>query len=128
MQELGQGRVSQDVVDALPPVFGGVQRISGLRSRIDLQPIIALQEQMAAEIGKEKRTDYPKFVTDEDLKATVKAQYGDKIVAALHANNVKKDLQGKSNMARKAMIEKEKILVNYKKEANEECKVPADLD
>ena len=29
--------------ETLPPVFGGTQRISGVRSRIDLQPIIAIQ-------------------------------------------------------------------------------------
>jgi 5-methylcytosine-specific restriction endonuclease McrA len=38
-----RGDVVYGIGDTLPPVFGGVQRLSGLRSRIDLQPIIALQ-------------------------------------------------------------------------------------
>ncbi len=38
-----KGDVIYGIGDTLPPVFGGVQRISGLRSRIDLQPIIAIQ-------------------------------------------------------------------------------------
>jgi len=38
-----RGDVVYGIGDALPPVFGGIQRLSGLRSRIDLQPIIALQ-------------------------------------------------------------------------------------
>ena len=29
--------------DPLPPIFGGIQRSSGIRSRINLQPIIALE-------------------------------------------------------------------------------------
>ncbi len=29
--------------ELLPPIFGGIQRISGIQSRIDLQPIIALE-------------------------------------------------------------------------------------
>lgn len=37
-----RGDVVYGIGDNLPPVFGGVQRCSGLRSRIDLQPIIAL--------------------------------------------------------------------------------------
>ncbi|GAB3282641.1 HNH endonuclease [Parahaliea aestuarii] len=38
-----RGDVVYGVGDPLPPVFGGIQRLSGQRSRIDLQPIIALQ-------------------------------------------------------------------------------------
>ena len=38
-----RGDVVYGIGNALPPVFGGIQRISGIRSRIDLQPIIALQ-------------------------------------------------------------------------------------
>ena len=38
-----RGDVIYGIGDALPPVLGGVQRLTGQRSRIDLQPIIALQ-------------------------------------------------------------------------------------
>lgn len=37
-----RGDVVYGIGEALPPVFGGIQRASGERSRIDLQPIVAL--------------------------------------------------------------------------------------
>ncbi len=36
-----RGDVVYGIGDTLPPVFGGIQRLTGVRSRIDLQPIIA---------------------------------------------------------------------------------------
>lgn len=44
-----------------------------------LQPIIDLQAQMAAEIGKPKRTDYQKFILNEKLVADVRAKVGNRI-------------------------------------------------
>ncbi len=38
-----RGDVIYGIGDTLPPVMGGIQRITGERSRVDLQPIIALQ-------------------------------------------------------------------------------------
>jgi len=38
-----KGVVIYGIGEPLPPVFGGTQRLSGLRSRIDLQPIVAIQ-------------------------------------------------------------------------------------
>ena len=38
-----RGDVIYGVGDPLPPVFGGVQRQTGVRSKITLQPIVALQ-------------------------------------------------------------------------------------
>lgn len=38
-----RGDVIYGIGDTLPPVYGGIQRLTGRRSRIDLQPIIALQ-------------------------------------------------------------------------------------
>ena len=38
-----KGDVIYGIGEPLPPVFGGTQRLSGLRSRIDLQPIVAIQ-------------------------------------------------------------------------------------
>ena len=38
-----KGDVIYGIGDTLGPVLGGIQRLSGLRSRIDLQPIIAIQ-------------------------------------------------------------------------------------
>ena len=38
-----RGDVLYGIGDTLPPVFGGVQRLTGIRSEIILQPIVALQ-------------------------------------------------------------------------------------
>lgn len=38
-----KGDVIYGIGDTLPPYFGGIQRLTGLRSRIDLQPIVAVQ-------------------------------------------------------------------------------------
>ncbi|MFK7830368.1 MAG: HNH endonuclease [Congregibacter sp.] len=38
-----RGSVVYGIGDALPPVYGGIQRLSGERSRLDIQPIIALE-------------------------------------------------------------------------------------
>jgi hypothetical protein len=38
-----KGDVIYGIGEPLPPVFGGTQRLSGLRSRIVLQPIVAIQ-------------------------------------------------------------------------------------
>ena len=38
-----RGDVVYGIGDSLPPVFGGIQRSSGLRSSITLQPIIAIE-------------------------------------------------------------------------------------
>jgi hypothetical protein len=38
-----KGDVIYGIGEALPPYFGGVQRLTGQRSRIDLQPIVAIQ-------------------------------------------------------------------------------------
>lgn len=37
-----RGDVIYGIGGALPPVFGGIQRLTGLRSRLEIQPIIAL--------------------------------------------------------------------------------------
>ena len=38
-----KGDVIYGIGDTLLPVFGGIQRLNGIRSRIDLQPIVAIQ-------------------------------------------------------------------------------------
>lgn len=38
-----KGDVIYGIGESLPPVFGGIQRLTGIRSRIDLQPIVALR-------------------------------------------------------------------------------------
>ena len=38
-----KGDVVYGIGETLPSIFGGTQRLSGLRSKIDIQPIIALQ-------------------------------------------------------------------------------------
>ena len=38
-----RGDVLYGIGDFLPPVFGGVQRLTGIRSEITLQPIVAVE-------------------------------------------------------------------------------------
>ena len=38
-----KGDVLYGIGATLPPYFGGIQRLTGVRSRIDLQPIVAIQ-------------------------------------------------------------------------------------
>jgi hypothetical protein len=38
-----RGDVRYGIGETLPPVFGGIQRLTGQQSRIDIQPIIAVQ-------------------------------------------------------------------------------------
>jgi 5-methylcytosine-specific restriction endonuclease McrA len=38
-----KGDVIYGIGETLPPYFGGIQRLTGQRSRIDLQPIVAIQ-------------------------------------------------------------------------------------
>lgn len=56
-----------------------------------IQPIIDLQEKMAAELGKEKR-DYPSFSISEELKEQVKARALDKLNGMLAAGYEKVEL------------------------------------
>ena len=37
-----KGDVVYGIGETLPPVYGGIQRVNGTRSRIDLQPIVAI--------------------------------------------------------------------------------------
>lgn len=43
-----RGDVVYGIGDPLPPLFGGVQRLTGRRSRVDLQPILALSGRVMA--------------------------------------------------------------------------------
>jgi 5-methylcytosine-specific restriction endonuclease McrA len=38
-----RGDVCYGIGDPLPPVLGGIQRLTGIQSRIEIQPIVALQ-------------------------------------------------------------------------------------
>ncbi len=38
-----KGDVMSGIGENLPPIFGGIQRLTGQRSRIDLQPIVAVR-------------------------------------------------------------------------------------
>jgi 5-methylcytosine-specific restriction endonuclease McrA len=46
-----RGDVVYGIGDVLPPVWGGTQRLTGLRSRIDLQPIIALEGRVTGAVS-----------------------------------------------------------------------------
>jgi polyribonucleotide nucleotidyltransferase len=54
-----------------------------------IQPLIDLQEQMAVEIGKPKRDNYPRFAVEENLIAKVGELFTRKIHDALDENNTK---------------------------------------
>ncbi len=57
-----------------------------------LQPMVDLQERMAAEVGKPKRDDYPRFVTPEGVKERVYTRFSDRIAQALQENDAKVEL------------------------------------
>jgi polyribonucleotide nucleotidyltransferase len=84
-----------------------------------LQPIIDLQIQMAAEVGKAKRS-YKKFVVDEKLVAEVKAKVGNRMAEAV-ANPSKE--------ARNAAVEalSTEITADYTPVPNEPAVNPSDL-
>lgn len=69
-----------------------------------MQPIIDLQERMAAELGKAKRT-YPPFVVADELVQMVSARAADRLEAILDENNSKHDLD-------QAVREFQTVLVN----------------
>ncbi len=48
-----------------------------------IQPLIDLQERMAAELGKPKREDYPRFAVSDELKAAVRTRFEADLNAAL---------------------------------------------
>jgi polyribonucleotide nucleotidyltransferase len=78
MVECGAEEVSEDVM---------VQALDyGHKA---LQPMIDLQEQMAAEVGKPKRDDYPRFVTPAAIKETVYREYSTRIFQALQQHTTK---------------------------------------
>ncbi|MDY6905119.1 MAG: polyribonucleotide nucleotidyltransferase [Thermodesulfobacteriota bacterium] len=86
MVEGGSGIVSED--DMLAAIFFGHEA---------MQPILALQEQMKAQCGKEKRVVAPPEV-DADLETKIKTEVGDAIHDAL--------LQASDKMDRKAALTK----------------------
>ncbi len=57
-----------------------------------IQPMIDLQLKMAAEVGKAKRDDYPRFATEESLKELVQSHFGEKMSAALETYDTKVEL------------------------------------
>ncbi len=70
-----------------------------------LQPMVEVQERMAAEIGKAKRTDYPRFAVDEGLKETVYSQFADKVDAALDTHHTKVELNDAIKALEHAAVE-----------------------
>ena len=68
-----------------------------------MQPLIAAQEKMAAEIGKAKR-DYPSFAHDEDFTNQMKARSESEIEAILDNKYPKSELRDKLSELRKAIV------------------------
>ncbi len=56
----------------------------------EVQKVIALQEQMRAEIGKPKR-DYPVHVVSDELKSAVKAKVGNRITETIKTSGAKSE-------------------------------------
>lgn len=69
-----------------------------------IQPIIDLQEKMAAELGKEKR-DYPSFSISEELKEQVKARALDKLNGILAAGYEKVELGEAVSALKKEVVD-----------------------
>ncbi|MBI5564801.1 MAG: polyribonucleotide nucleotidyltransferase [Chloroflexi bacterium] len=57
-----------------------------------LQPMIELQNQMRAALGKPKNTSYPKFAVASDLASAVRAQIGDRMAAIFEKGGKKADV------------------------------------
>jgi len=69
-----------------------------------IQPIIDLQEKMAAELGKEKR-DYPSFSISEELKEQVKARALDNLNGMLAAGYEKVELGEAVSALKKEVVD-----------------------
>jgi polyribonucleotide nucleotidyltransferase len=69
-----------------------------------IQPIIELQEQMAREIGKEKRA-VDRVTTDTDLAAQIKARINDPLLEILRKPYTKENLYGGMRDLKDAVIE-----------------------
>lgn len=55
-----------------------------------IQEYIALQEKMAAEIGKTKTTDYPKFGQNKEFNDKVRAALGNRVEKVMHDDSLEK--------------------------------------
>jgi polyribonucleotide nucleotidyltransferase len=69
-----------------------------------LQPIIALQEQMGAEIGKPKK-DYPAHVLSDEVKAAVKEKLGNRITETIKASGAKSERNEALDAIKKELVE-----------------------
>ncbi|RPI58067.1 MAG: polyribonucleotide nucleotidyltransferase, partial [Chloroflexi bacterium] len=69
-----------------------------------MQPVIAVQNQMRAEIGKPKQTDYPVNVMDESVRQRIVERIGGKVVE-LAARPMPKQERGEATDALKAEIQ-----------------------
>ncbi len=93
MVEAGSKEISEaDMVEAL--IFG----------QKAIQPLVAVQKEMAAAIGKAKR-DVPRFVVDQDAIEEVVAKYSDTMDEMMSAPHTKAELQGKLDELKKQVIE-----------------------
>ena len=62
--------------DPLPPIFGGIQRSSGVRSRINLQPIIALEGRVFREFVPQTTVEVSKLLKSCDKGGILKSILG----------------------------------------------------
>jgi len=93
MVEAGSNEVSEaDMVEAL--VFG----------QKAIQPLVAVQKEMAAAIGKPKR-EVPRFVLDQDAIEEVVAKYSQTMDDMMSAPHTKAELQGKLDELKKQVVE-----------------------
>ncbi len=93
MVEAGSNEVSEsDMVEAL--VFG----------QKAIQPLVAIQNEMAAAIGKAKR-EGPRFVLDPDAIEEVDAKYSQTMDDMMSAPHTKAELQGQLDELKKQVVE-----------------------
>lgn len=68
-----------------------------------MQPVIELQEQMRAEIGKPKR-DYPIHVVSEEVKRAVAEKLGDRVIETIKTSGAKSERNEALDMLKEEMI------------------------
>ena len=70
-----------------------------------MQPLIELQNQMRAELGKPKNEAYPKFGVPDDVTATVRAKIGDSLAAVFEKGGSKSEINAALDALQDSTVE-----------------------
>lgn len=86
------------------------------RAHLEIQPLVAVQEVMALEIGKQKR-DYPRFATPEERIETIQRDYAEKMLELLKRDFSKQELKDAEKNLKNEAVE---VLANDDEEEKKE--------